>query len=905
MTVKQFVRELTASGLMTADEFTAFEKQLPPRDQAIDDAAGLGKKLVAAGKLTKYQVANVLQGKAKNLVFGEYAVTDRIGAGGMGQVFKAEHRRMRRTVALKILPPSAVKSPEAVKRFEQEVQAAARLEHPNIVTAFDAGEANGVHFLVMQYVEGQDLSSLVKRSGPLSLSQAVDYIAQAARGLAYAHGKGMVHRDIKPANLLLSNEGVVKILDMGLARFDDTPPEAPAKSGERMTSAGQVMGTVDYMAPEQAADTQAADARSDIYSLGCTLYRLLAGENPYSGDTIVKTILAHREQPVPALRAKRPEVSETLDAIYQRMIAKRPADRFASAQEVVAALEALHTARPSPPTAVPVGAAATGLSQGLPSVSAFPVATAIPVATVVPVAAPFLTVAPGSDPSLNMTLAVAKSSTTLRNKTKSTWGLTAKIMGATFGTIIAPILVTYIIKFMDREVTPTQVPAAVATATLTPATPAKMNGTSQPEATLATATLAAATPAVPVTPTAPQTPLAPPEMVDGKPFDLLAIVDPARDTANAKLFGTAGRGFPSRWRKTGNILTVNSTGLKGTAKIEFPIEIPNEYDLELMVSRPKTPTESHGLLLTLPIDGEPVALGMDLGDNHSWGLDKIDGKPAARNGTLVENKPPIGTAATRVVVKVRCGTVTVTANDERMLEWTGRGEQLSVVPVRKAHLNHAFVLSTDDADFIIHQMVVIPGGGDWSPLFDGRDLKGWNATGGRDHWKVDAKTGVLDGFGSGNISWLTSERELHDYRLRLEFNLAAGTNSGFTPRTVPDVKDADQLEVQINEEARSAQRVPLGGIRNLTSGKDTPNTAPRSGVELRPAGAWNDLEIDLRGRALRLWINGTLVQDVELRKPAKPADGVPGLRRIKGNFGFQIVTGHVRYRNIVVHEYKK
>src|SRR5271170_5001764 len=161
VSLKQFAQDVTASGLLTADDLAAFQKELPASERPAD-AADLARKLVRAGKLTKYQAANAVGGKAKNLVFGEYVVLDKIGAGGMGQVFKAEHRRMKRLVALKILPLSAIKSPAMVLRFQREVHAAARLEHPNIVTAFDAGEGNGVHFLVMQYVEGQDLASLVK-----------------------------------------------------------------------------------------------------------------------------------------------------------------------------------------------------------------------------------------------------------------------------------------------------------------------------------------------------------------------------------------------------------------------------------------------------------------------------------------------------------------------------------------------------------------------------------------------------------------------------------------------------------------------------------------------------------------------------------------------------------------------
>jgi serine/threonine protein kinase len=330
---EQFLNQVVASELLAQEDVAAVISALP-EDRRPKDGEQLARELVRQKKLTKYQAEQIYSGKGKTLILGNYVVLDKLGQGGMGVVLKAEHKRLKRLVALKVMSPNLVKTPDALKRFHREVEAAAKLRHTNVVATDDADEAKGTHFLVMEYVEGSDLSALVKKNGPMSVSQAVQCILQAARGLEYAHKQGVVHRDIKPANLLLDTSGTVKILDMGLARI-----EGETGSQGELTSTGAVMGTVDYMAPEQAMSTKHADARSDVYSLGISLWYLLAGRCAYEGDSLMAKLLAHRDSPIPSLCAVDSEIPAALDVVFRKMVAKQSIDRYQSMTEVIRDLE--------------------------------------------------------------------------------------------------------------------------------------------------------------------------------------------------------------------------------------------------------------------------------------------------------------------------------------------------------------------------------------------------------------------------------------------------------------------------------------------------------------------------------------------------------------------------------------
>ena len=292
--------------------------------------------LLERGRLTAWQLQNIRAGHVNFMLdHGKYLILDQIGVGGMGAVYRARHIGMNTERAVKVIDPKRVSDPLLVERFKREVQVCSQLDHENIVRAYDVGSQGGGLFLVLEYVAGADLSRIVRRDGPMSCEEATAITLQAACGLAYAHGKGVVHRDIKPGNILLSCAGVVKILDMGLARIVE---EHDPVGQKELTRDGEVMGTVAYMPAEQARNARDADHRSDIYSLGATLYSLLTGHTPYDANghfEILTQLVTGKFSPIGTYRS---DIPEDLQQIVHRMLAHRPDDRYQAASDVVRVL---------------------------------------------------------------------------------------------------------------------------------------------------------------------------------------------------------------------------------------------------------------------------------------------------------------------------------------------------------------------------------------------------------------------------------------------------------------------------------------------------------------------------------------------------------------------------------------
>ncbi|MBL8824015.1 MAG: protein kinase [Planctomycetia bacterium] len=330
-TSNQFLETLRKSGLV---EDSILDASLSSYTGTTEDPTKIAEYLVKNKLITTFQARSLLAGRYRGLVIGAYRVMEKIGSGGMGIVYMAEHEKLKRRVAIKILPEDKTRDKLALERFYREARAAAALDHPNVVKAFDVSEHQGMHYLVMEYIDGTNLQKYLDTKGPLPWKTALNIVVQACKGLQHAHERNMVHRDIKPANILVDKGGQVKILDLGLARSFQISQDNLTQD---LSDGKDIMGSIDYIAPEQAIANNMVDIRADIYSLGATLYSLITGKPPVEGTTAQKLLQHQMQMPTPVSRLN-PEVPEGVSHIINKMMAKRPEHRFSVPSEVASAL---------------------------------------------------------------------------------------------------------------------------------------------------------------------------------------------------------------------------------------------------------------------------------------------------------------------------------------------------------------------------------------------------------------------------------------------------------------------------------------------------------------------------------------------------------------------------------------
>ena len=335
--VELAIGELVKHGVIHKDEVdSAFEKY--PEAVNIDDRDALGDFLEQIGLITAFQAGELRNKRIADLAMANYLILDRLGEGGMGTVFRARHKRMRRIVALKVLNPEIQENPDHLQRFQREIETLARLNHPGVIQAYDADFGPSGFFLVLELVEGSDLDGIVRKHGPLPVSEAIDAMIQSAKALQYVHDQGMVHRDIKPQNLMRNRQGDIKVADLGLVRLTEAE-SADDHNKQGLTQQFTIAGTLEFMATEQAENTSGVDNRADIYSLGCSFYYILAGKNVYTGKSVMDKLMAHMTHPIPSLREIRTDVSEKLDNVFMKMVAKTVDQRYQTMNEVIADLE--------------------------------------------------------------------------------------------------------------------------------------------------------------------------------------------------------------------------------------------------------------------------------------------------------------------------------------------------------------------------------------------------------------------------------------------------------------------------------------------------------------------------------------------------------------------------------------
>jgi serine/threonine protein kinase len=342
--VDKFLKTILRSGLLSKVELQAVLLTIPKELQS--EPQILAKQLIRIGKLSWFQAHKLLKGAASGLLIDNYEIVAPVGRGGMGMVYLARDRRSDRLLALKILPPKVARTEERMlARFQREMGIGKRITHPNVARTFDTGQYQGVYYIAMEYIPGQTLYRLVTERGPLRVPTAARLFAEVAAGLEHAHRQGIVHRDLKPSNIMVTPNGHAKVLDLGLALIEGEVPQPREIIGGQ----GYVVGSMDYIAPEQTKDAVGVDARADVYGLGATLYFALTGRPPFPGGTARDKIQRHRKEEPPPLRQLNPALPERFAALVAKMMAKKRDERYASAAEVCEALQEWAAAEPELP----------------------------------------------------------------------------------------------------------------------------------------------------------------------------------------------------------------------------------------------------------------------------------------------------------------------------------------------------------------------------------------------------------------------------------------------------------------------------------------------------------------------------------------------------------------------------
>lgn len=861
VTLKQFKKLLLDSELLSQEQIDSVESALPAEKRLPEDAQPFAREFVSRKLLTAHQATVIYQGKPKSLLYGNYLVIDKLGQGGMGMVFKAEHRRMKRLVALKVMSPAAMKSPDAVKRFHREVQAAAKLTHPNIVAAYDADQAQGIHFLVMEYVEGTDLANLVKKKGPLSAGKAIDYISQAARGLEHAHSQGIVHRDIKPANLLLDKQGTVKILDMGLARIDESV-SGGAGTAAGLTQTGAIMGTVDYMSPEQALNTKYADCRADIYSLGCSLHFLLTGQPAYAGETLMEKLLAHREAPCPTLTLAGTAANPALNAVFAKMIAKKPEDRYQTTAELLADLQKLQS-----------GASASVADAGdFPGSEDFAVRDFL--AAISP-AASGTSVRTRAEMAAADTLVGHSASNTQTSLLQSAVDRVARTPKPLKVTALAGIALLFVglllIAFLPGK-KPQEAAVKKLIDDVKPSKPARQEpGSIARKANAAPEQSARQSP-----------------RLFEKSLAGWSALAPYWTVADGTLTGST----------IGQRIGHNTFVCSPRSYRDFELS----FQAWLKGDRGNSGVQIRSALRD-PAKQTVAGPQVDIGGAY-WGGLYGELAPEIKMETAPDNVRDsirrddfndffVRCTGRHLLVRVN-GLVSIDKDfpalaDEGIIAWQLHGGEPMEVVFRDIHLTEL----NDAAGTTPASPAKQP---TWTSLFNGRNLAGWAPQGGG-AWNV--QDGVLKAQ-TEQIGWLMSDAEYGDFELELEYKLLAGGSSGIFLKAWPEgpVDGGQFFEVQLlDDDAPDYQNVPPHGRTAAIYGTVGPNPAPKT-----PAGQWHSMQIRLKDRKVQIQVNRQQVLNARLDDYQDKVSRFPGLGRQSAHIGLQNSKAGIEFRNIRIRE---